>query len=236
LSRPFRILAEAVALKSTFAWRGLDQAASAIETDLRYGELEAARRHLSWHLVSRPTASLTAAEVAAATVESLAENTSDGIIAPLMAYLLGGLPAALAYRYANTADAMLGYHDPVHEWLGKMPARTDDLLNLLPARLTAVLLVLVAPWCGVDALHAWRIWRRDRHLTLSPNAGHPMSAMAGALQVELTKIGQYTLGRGEGVATPETIRQARRVVRGIMGFFLLGLLFLPERFMEHPHG
>ena len=98
---------------------------------------------------------------------------------------LGGLPAALAYRFVNTADAMLGYRDPTHEWLGKAPARLDDLANLIPARLSAALIVLAAALVGEDPMVAWQVWRRDARETASPNAGHPMSAMAGALDVEL---------------------------------------------------
>lgn len=207
---PLGWIVEALALKSTFAWRGLDEAATSVETALRHDDLETAQHHLSWHLVSRPTAQLSATEVAAATIESLAENASDGIIAPLVAYLVGGLPAALAYRYANTADAMVGYHDLAHEWLGKIPARTDDLLNVLPSRLTAALLVLVAPWCGADSQHAWEIWQRDCHLTLSPNAGHPMSAMAGHCMWNSPKPGTTPWGAAKVV--PHLTRSAERGV------------------------
>ncbi len=124
-----------------------------------------------WHLVSRDTATLTPSQVAAATVESVAENASDGIIAPLLFYALGGLPAALAYRFINTADAMLGYRDPEHEWLGKVPARLDDLVNLLPARLTAGLFLLVTWLLGGPIRRALRVWWRDAGQTASPNAG-----------------------------------------------------------------
>jgi adenosylcobinamide-phosphate synthase len=207
--QPLGWLAEAAILKLTLSLRGLAQAAGQVQQALAAGDLSQARHLVGWHLVSRDTTRLSASQVAAATVESVAENTSDGVAAPLFYYALGGLPAALAYRFINTADAMLGYRDPVHKWLGKVPARLDDLVNLVPARLTAGLIVLAAPLLGGDARQAWAVWRRDAHLTASPNAGRPMSAMAGALGVELEKVGHYRLGAGQ------TLPEARDVARGL---------------------
>jgi adenosylcobinamide-phosphate synthase len=143
------------------------------------------------------------------------ENASDGIVAPLLFYTLGGLPAALAYRFINTADAMLGYRDAVRFWLGKVPARVDDLANLVPARLTAVLIVLAALLLGENTRQAWTVWYRDAQLTASPNAGHPMSAMAGALQVELEKVGQYRLGAGQSLPGAGHIARATRLLYGV---------------------
>jgi adenosylcobinamide-phosphate synthase len=208
LPQPWRGLAQAWVLKMTLSLRGLAAAAGEIETALDADDLPEARRLVSWHLVSRDTSALSAAQVAAAAVESVAENTSDSLVAPLVYYAVGGLPAALAYRFLNTADAMLGYRDPEHEWLGKVPARLDDLANLAPARLTAMAFVLSAPLVGLDAAGAWRVWRRDAGTTASPNAGHPMSAAAGALGVELEKVGHYRLGAGGRAATPTDIRRA----------------------------
>jgi adenosylcobinamide-phosphate synthase len=213
LSSPWNWLAEAGLLKMIFSWRGLAAAAGEVRGALEAGDLPEARRLLSWHLVSRNTAAFDASQVAAATIESVAENTSDGVVAPLLYYTLGGLPAALAYRFINVADAMLGYRDPAREWLGKAPARLDDLANLLPARITAVLLVLAAALGGEDAHGAWRVWQRDRGKTASPNAGQPMSAMAGALGVELEKVGHYRLGAAQRPPTPRDIGQAVRLMR-----------------------
>lgn len=196
LPRPFNWLAAAVALKSTLSLRGLSQAAGDIYAAFEANDLPEARRLVSWHLVSRDTSTLDETQVVAATVESVAENTSDGIIAPLFYFAVLGLPGALAYRFANTADAMLGYRDAAREWLGKISARTDDLLNLIPARLTASALCIAAVLTGDDAQGALATWRRDRYKTDSPNAGHPMSAAAGALGVELEKVGHYRLGEG----------------------------------------
>jgi adenosylcobinamide-phosphate synthase len=176
---------------------------------------------LGWHLVSRDTVGLDEARVAAATVESLAENASDGVVAPWCFYLLGGLPAALAYRFVNTADAMLGYRDAEREWLGKVPARLDDLLNLLPARLTAALILLAAPLFRQRWATALRVWWRDARKTASPNAGQPMAAAAGALGVELEKVGCYRLGSGLRLATVADVTRAVRLLYTVASLALV---------------
>ncbi|ETW95552.1 MAG: hypothetical protein ETSY1_30110 [Candidatus Entotheonella factor] len=191
-----RMLLEAVVLKTCFSLRGLTIAALEVQQALRQQNLPQARHLLSWHLVSRDTTDLNPSEISAATIESVAENASDSLVAPLFYYAIGGLPCALLYRLINTADAMLGYRDPEREWLGKIPARLDDLANLLPARLTAWLILIIAFFYRRGILEAWRVWWRDAKQTESPNAGHPMSAMAGALGVELVKLGHYRLGDG----------------------------------------
>jgi adenosylcobinamide-phosphate synthase len=227
LPLPWYWLAEACVLKTTFALRGLVQAAQQVQVALDAGELERARQLVSWHLVSRDTATLTPSQVAAATVESVAENASDGVIAPLMFYALGGLPAALAYRFINTADAMLGYRDPEHEWLGKVPARLDDLVNLVPARLTAGLLLLVTWLLGGPIHRAWMVWWRDARQTASPNAGQPMSAMAGALGVELEKVGYYCLGAGQALPAVQDIPAAVRLLAWAVAM-VVGLLAIVQ--------
>jgi len=212
LPAPLRWLGEALVLKMVFSLHGLGAAASEVKAALDANDLPEARRLVSWHLVSRDTSALDAARVAAATIESVAENTSDGVIAPLFYYAVGGLPAALAYRFLNTADSMLGYRDPEHEWLGKAPARIDDATNLIPARLTALLLMSASLLGGADAQGALRVWWHDRHQTASPNAGQPMSVMAGALNVELEKVDHYCLGRGQRAATAQDIGRAIRLM------------------------
>lgn len=223
---PLHWLAEAVLLKMLFSLSGLVKAAHQIQRALERDELDTARRLVRWHLVSRDTSQLRASHVAAATIESVAENASDGVIAPLLYYALGGLPAALAYRFVSTCDSMWGYRDAEHEWLGKAAARLDDLLNLLPARLTAML-IMVASWLlGEDAHMAWRVWRRDAAMTASPNAGHPMSVMAGALGVELEKIGHYRLGRGLRPPQAQDIQRSIRLVTIACGLATLLIALL----------
>jgi adenosylcobinamide-phosphate synthase len=217
----------------TFSWRGLSAAAREIRSALEADDLPEARRLLSWHLVSRDTTGLNPSQVAAATIESVAENTSDGIIAPLLYYTLAGLPGALAYRFLNTSDAMLGYRDATYEWLGKVPARSDDLANLAPARITAGLIILAVALSGEDAKGAWQVWRRDAGKTASPNAGHPMSAMAGALDVELEKVGHYRLGAGGRAPSAEDIRRSVRLLHVVPGLLvgLLAFLTLAKKYL-----
>jgi adenosylcobinamide-phosphate synthase len=222
LPTTLKCLATAGLFKTTIGLRGLGRAAKEVQVALESGDLPEGRRLAAWHLVSRDTSALTAPQVAAATVESVAENSSDGVIGPLLFFALGGLPGALVYRWVNTCDSMLGYRDPEREWLGKGPARLDDLFNLVPARLTAALLTFAAWIAGEDARGAWRIWRRDAGKTESPNAGHPMSAMAGALGVELEKAGHYRLGAGQRSPEAADIGRSARLMR--LTAFLASLL------------
>ncbi len=190
------IIVQASVLKCTFSVRSLSRAANAVAEPLQRGDLNAARHEVAYHLVSRDVSQLDTADISAATIESIAENTSDSIVAPLFYFVLAGLPGALAYRFVNTCDAMLGYRSPELEWLGKTSARIDDLLNLIPSRVTAVLMLLAGSLRSRRIRDATLIWRRDHDLTASPNAGHPMSAAAGILGVALEKRGHYLLGRG----------------------------------------
>ncbi len=194
-----RPVAEALLLKPLFSVRALFSAVGEVERALLANDLPGARRLLSWHLVSRDTTELDQGEVAGAALESLAENVSDSVVAPLLAYRLGGLPLAALYRFGNTADAMWGYRTPELEWPGKVAARADDLLNVLPARLSGLLLVGAAFPYGGNGREAWRVMRRDARRPPSPNAGWPMAALAGALGTGLTKRGAYVLN-GEGRA------------------------------------
>jgi adenosylcobinamide-phosphate synthase len=198
-------------LKSAFTHSGLIRAAGMVQRALQAGDLVEARRLVSWHLVSRDTSALSAELVAAAAVESVAENVTDGTVAPLFYFLLFGLPGAWAYRFCNTCDSMLGYRDPEYEYLGKFAARLDDLLNWAPARLTGLLMTCAAWLAREDAPNAWRtMWRQHRR-TASPNAGWAMCAMAGALNVTLEKVGRYRLEGGAAPLSADTIQRAGRV-------------------------
>lgn len=201
-----QIALEAYLLKSAFAIRALGSAALEVRAALLRDDLPAARAALR-SLVSRDTSALSGPLLSAAAVESVAENASDSLVAPLLYFALLGVPGALAYRAANTLDAQIGYHGET-EWLGKAAARLDDLLNLLPARLTAALLVAGSALCRASPLNALRMWMRDGSLTESPNAGRPMAAMAGALGIELEKVGHYRLGAPGSAPGPSDIAQS----------------------------
>ena len=205
------LLIEGAALSLCLSVRGLWGAAGEVAVRLEAGDLPGARAALSFHLVSRPTADLDPGEVAAATVESVAENLTDSVLAPALVYLVFGLPGAALYRAVNTADAMLGYREGVLEHFGKLAARADDLLNLIPARIAALSIVVASGLASASPVGAARIMRRDHRRTASPNAGWTMAAMAGALGVSLVKRGAYVLGDGP-LPGPQHIRRSRRIM------------------------
>ncbi len=177
------------------ARRSLKEHAQAVLQPLSAGDLNRARLRLA-RLVSRETENLSETEVVRGTLESVAENSSDGIIAPLFYLAVGGVPLALTYKAINTLDSMLGYHTERYEYFGKAAARLDDLVNLIPARLTALALVGAA-WMlrglghPYDGAAAWRIVWRDGHKHASPNAGYPEAALAGTLGVQLGGPSRY---------------------------------------------
>ena len=187
------LLVAAAVLKTTFSVRMLHTVAAGIARTILSGDIDEVRRRMA-ALVSRDTSELTAAQMAAGAIESVAENITDSVVGPLLAFALFGLPGAVAYRAINTLDSMVGYHGR-YEYLGKASARLDDLVNLIPARLAAGLLWLcTVATPGMLGVRAWRIMLAHRGRTESPNAGWTMAAMAGGLGVTLEKIGHYRLG------------------------------------------
>lgn len=204
----------AVLLKPAFAARSLLTAANRVTDPLRHDNLCGARDGLSW-LCSRDAAALDASKLVAATIESLAENTSDSVVAPLFWFGVGGLRGAWAYRAINTLDAMIGYRGPWED-VGAFAARLDDAANLAPARLTAVAIALCAPLGGGSPRDAWRVARRDAAETESPNAGWPMAAMAGALGVTLEKRGHYCLLPEGRSPVLDDVARAQRIAAGAM--------------------
>jgi adenosylcobinamide-phosphate synthase len=188
------LLVEAWLLKVMLSARALLAAGTRVDERLDRDDLDGAREAVR-ALVSRDPAALDRRLLTSAAVESLAENASDSIVAPLFYHAVGGLPAAFAYRAANTLDAMIGYRGE-YEHLGKVAARLDDLLNLVPARLTSALLLAAGAVGGGDLGTGLTTTMRDNSRTASPNAGWPMSTMAGLLGVRLEKPGHYELGVG----------------------------------------
>ncbi|CAM3839330.1 CobD/CbiB family cobalamin biosynthesis protein [Deinococcus frigens] len=215
-------LTQGILLKPLLARRALFAAVDEVHTALAANDLPEARRLLAWHLVSRETSELMASEVAGAAIESLAENLSDSVVAPLLCFRAGGLPLAALYRYTNTADAMWGYRTPELEYAGKVAAHADDVLNLAPARLTALCAVLASGGRGLG------VWASDRRNTASPNAGHPMSAFAGALGVYLDKRGVYVLNAGGRVPQAADLPRALKLAHRTFALSTL-LLLLPRK-------
>ena len=218
------------------AARGLVQESTNVYKELKKPDLPGARKAVS-RIVGRDTAELTAEGVTKAAVETVAENASDGVIAPLLYMLIGGAPLALTYKAINTMDSMLGYKNEKYLYFGRVPAKLDDVANYLPSRLAALLWVAAAAFTHNDAKGAWKIWRRDRRRHASPNSAQTESACAGALGVQLAGpayyFGQYypklTIGDALRPIEPEDILRANRMMyaEGILALAIgLGLRVL----------
>jgi adenosylcobinamide-phosphate synthase len=215
----------AVLLKPMFALRLLLSEVSAVENSLTQS-VECGRERLA-HIVSRDTANLDQGEIRESSLESLAENLSDSVIAPLFWFAVFGLPGAAVYRFANTADAMWGYRGR-WEWAGKFAARADDLLNLIPARMTAIALLLA----GSNRIPLLRRLPREAARTTSPNSGWPMGALALSLNVRLRKPKVYALNAsGRAPSAADTCAALHRAeVTAWIGaaLFAIGMQFLPR--------
>lgn len=225
LPRGLAVILTALLLEPLFALRLLLKEVMDVEAALAQG-LDCGRARLA-HIVSRDTTNLDPDEIRESSLESLAENLSDSVIAPLFWFVLFGLPGAAVYRFANTADAMWGYRGR-WEWAGKFAARADDLLNLIPARMTAIGLLLLGP-------NRWPLlWRlpREASRTTSPNSGWPMGALALALNVRLRKPQIYALNaRGRSPSAADTRTALRRVEATawvIAGLLAMACEFLPR--------
>lgn len=201
------------------AARGLVQESRNVYKELAKGDLPAARRAVA-RIVGRDTENLTAEGVTKAAVETVAENASDGVIAPLFYMLIGGAPLALTYKAINTMDSMLGYKNEKYINFGRVPAKLDDAANYIPSRIAALLWVLAAGFTGNSVKGAWKIWRRDRRNHASPNSAQTESACSGALGVQLAGpayyFGEYydkpTIGDPLRPVMPEDILKADRMM------------------------
>ncbi len=217
-------------LKTTFAVRGLGRAAQDTQRRIESEDMYMARHSLR-SLVSRDATALSEPLVAAAAIESVAENTTDSFIAPWLAFALLGLPGAFAYRAVNTLDSMIGYRGE-YEYLGKASARLDDFLNLVPARLSVAMLLMagiVVPECSVR--HGWRTALNEHRITASPNAGWTIAAMAGLLGVALEKPGHYLIGGEYGEPKAADISRAVRLayIVAVMGMIVAVAVVLALR-------
>ena len=209
------------------AARGLVQESTNVYKELKKPDLPGARKAVS-RIVGRDTAELTAEGVTKAAVETVAENASDGVIAPLLYMLIGGAPLALTYKAINTMDSMLGYKNEKYLYFGRVPAKLDDVANYIPSRLAGLLWVAAAALTGNSARGAWKIWRRDRRRHASPNSAQTESACAGALGVQLAGpayyFGEYyakpTIGDVLRPIEPEDILRANQMMYVASSFAL----------------
>ena len=219
------------------AAKGLVQESRNVYGELVKPDLPAARKAVS-RIVGRDTENLTAEGVTKAAVETVAENASDGVIAPLLYMLLGGAPLALTYKAVNTMDSMVGYKNETYLYFGRAAAKLDDVANYIPSRFAALLWVAAAALTGSDAKGAWRIWRRDRRNHASPNSAQTESACAGALGVQLAGpayyFGEYypkpTIGDALRPIEPQDILRADRMMYAasvlalVLGLVIRGLV------------
>lgn len=204
-------------IKPLFSWAFLTTEVYAVNTALSHSLIEG-RQRLAM-IVSRDTQALSTTQIRESAIEALAENFNDSVIAPLFWLLLGGLPAAALYRYANTADAMWGYRELRNgrhwEWVGKFAAKMDDLLSWIPARISALLILIQARQQREPAFQFVQL-AHEAKKTPSPNSGWPMGAMALGLHIQLTKPAMYSLNMGANLATPNDISRACTLLQRLM--------------------
>jgi adenosylcobinamide-phosphate synthase len=248
----FFLIVASILLSTTFAIKSLLKSVYNIYVNI-LNDLDKGRKSLSF-LVSRKTENLSLSQVVSASIETLTENITDSVIAPLFyAFLFGllavfivtytnlsglnffsssytiiviGVIAGVTYRVVNTLDAMVGYKDDENIDIGWFPARTDDYLNYIPARLTGILLVISSFFIRSNYKRAWQVMLMDAHKTPSPNSGYPMAAAAGALNVQLEKPETYTLGKPGTDLTPVKIIEALKLTSVTITLFLLIIIII----------
>ena len=185
-----KIFVEAIVLSFMISPRSLAEAGRELYYLLTVGNLAQARYKVGW-IVGRDTNYLNEAEIVRATIETVSENTVDGIISPLFYFAVGGLPLAIAYRAVNTMDSMLGYKNEKYFYFGRVAARLDDVANFIPARITAILFIAAAFILRLDYKNAFDMMKRDAHKHPSPNGGYAEATVAGALNIQLGGINSY---------------------------------------------
>lgn len=227
------LIAETIMAYQILAAKSLKVESMKVYAQLKKGDLPAARKAVSM-IVGRDTQNLTVEQVTKAAVETVAENTSDGEIAPLLFLAIGGAPLGFFYKAVNTMDSMVGYQNETYRYFGCFAAKLDDVMNYLPARISALLMIASAWLCRFDAKGAARIWRRDRRRHASPNSAQTEAVCAGALGLQLAGDAYYfgelhrkpTIGDAVRRAQPEDIPRANRLLMASawLGLTVFGLL------------
>ena len=214
------IIISALILKTTFSIGLMNRIVKNAIKHIERGDLNSARKYVQ-ELVRRDVYKLDEEHVLSACIESLAESLVDGVISPLFYYAIIGMPGAMLQRLANTMDSMVGYKTPELKDVGWFSAKTDTILNFIPARLTALMIVFSSIPLGLDWRLALKIMLRDHSKTESLNAGWPMSAMAGALRIQLEKPGYYRLGDRYKSISIDEVKKALRVYNIVSALFTL---------------
>ena len=214
-----------ILLKTTIAIRGMEKHAKAVLESLDQNNLDMARTNLSM-IVKRNTKNLDKNHVISGVLESISENTVDGITGPLFYFALFGLPGAFVYRVINTVDSMIGYKTDIFKNVGWFGATCDTILNYIPSRLTGLVMIISAAILQNNWKESYKIMIRDGKKTESPNAGYPMAALAGALETKFEKINHYKLGNGEIMLTKEHVNSALTMMK-LTSILFFGLVIIP---------
>ena len=231
-----RLLLQAIFCWQVLAAKSLRQESMKVYEALKTGTIEDARHAVSM-IVGRDTQALDADAVTRAAVETVAENCSDGVIAPMLYFALGGGPLAFAYKAVNTMDSMLGYVEPPYQNVGLVPARMDDVCNYLPARISGIMMLLAGGLLGLNFRNGWKIFLRDRHNHASPNSAQTESACAGLLGLRLAGDAWYHgvlhkkkyIGEALRPITPEDIPLSDRLMYATAVLTLVICLILLSR-------
>lgn len=235
-----RFALETIMYYQIFATKCLRDESMKVYHALHNDDLADARVKLSW-IVGRDTANLDAEEVTKGAVETVAENTADGIIAPMFYMFIGGAPLAFLYKGINTMDSMVGYKNDKFLYFGRCAAKLDDLANLIPARITGLVMILAAYFLNLNAKGAWKIFWRDRYNHLSPNSAMTESVTAGALNIQLggdhfyfgKLVHKDTIGDNIRQVVPDDIALANNLLymTAILSLLLFTLVYLLDSFI-----
>ena len=219
------VIVGGVLLKTTIAMKGMESHALAVVNALEQNNISSARDNLSM-IVKRNTKNLDKNHVFSGVLESISENTVDGITGPLFYFAIFGLPGAFVYRVINTADSMIGYKTDIFKNVGWFGANCDKILNYIPSRLTGLIMILSAMILGNDWRKSYEIMIRDGRKTKSPNAGYPMAAIAGALGAKFEKIDHYSLGDGNISFTKDHVKSAISIMK-VTSILFCGIVVIP---------
>ena len=219
------ILAGTILLKTTIAIRGMERYALAVMDSLENNNLDSARVNLSM-IVKRNTKNLDRNHVVSGVLESISENTVDGVTGPLFYYAIFGIIGAFVYRVVNTADSMIGYKTDIFKNIGWFAATCDTILNYIPSRLTGLVMILSAIILQNNWKESYQVMLRDGKKTKSPNAGYPMAALAGALETKFEKLDHYSLGNVETTLTKEHVLSAIAIMK-LTSILFFGIITVP---------
>ena len=219
------VVISGILLKTTIAIRGMEKHAISVVQSLENNDIDLARDNLSM-IVKRSTKNLDKNHILSGVMESVSENTVDGITGPLFYFAIFGLPGAFVYRVINTFDSMIGYKSDMFKNLGWFGANCDKILNYIPARITGLVMILSSAMLGYNWKSSYQIMKRDGTKLESPNAGYPIAALAGAIGTKLEKINHYSIGNGNLELTKQHIHSAIALMK-VTSILFCGIVTIP---------